>query len=129
MKKISIPIIIAAVLLIAAVAVTALINKKNAETERLNAEQNVYIPPTEVPEDTLKLGKYYLNGDKNADLWVEITPETFLLNGSDVDASIKKYMEKEWSNKDMAQRQRMLTKRYYCHEKRIHRGGRILRIL
>ncbi len=40
-------------------------------------------------EVTVKSGIYYLNGDVNSGLWIEITPETFCLKGDDIESSLR----------------------------------------
>lgn len=44
----------------------------------------------------LKSGKYYLNGDKNSDLWVVVTPDFLQLQGKDVDKSLMDALKKDY---------------------------------
>lgn len=78
MKKIIIPVIIAATLGvgggIAAVA--------------LNDTNNTAVADIEVSNDLLKPGTYYLNGDVNAEMWIEVNPDFLTLKGTDIDKSL-----------------------------------------
>lgn len=40
-------------------------------------------------EVTVKSGNYYLNGDVDSGLWIEITPETISLKGDDIEKSLR----------------------------------------
>lgn len=74
MKKIVIPIIIAAVLGIGG-GVTAVMMNRSA-----TADKNLAVPE-------VKTGKYYLNGDKNSDIFFELTDDYIALriNGDPVE--------------------------------------------
>ncbi|MCI5579517.1 MAG: hypothetical protein MR364_08505 [Oscillospiraceae bacterium] len=81
MKKIILPIIIVAALGVGGGVTAVMLNRANtvsADVDELSPVLNV-----------LKCGKYYLNGDKNADLWIEVNPDFLILKGIDVDKSIR----------------------------------------
>lgn len=50
----------------------------------------------EFVELEVKSGTYYLNGDTNAELWIEATPDYLILNGTDVDKSIMEITKKNF---------------------------------
>lgn len=75
MKKFIVPIILAAALGVGG-GVAAVVLNRQADAE----------PPI-VTE--LECGTYYLNGDKNSDLWMEVNPEFLIVKGTDVDNSLK----------------------------------------
>lgn len=79
MKKIIIPIIIAAALGIG--GGIAAVTLKGTDTTIAAAE-------TEVSNDLLKPGTYYLNGDVNAEMWIEVNPDFLTLKGTDIDKSL-----------------------------------------
>lgn len=74
-KKFIVPIIIAAVLGVGAGAATVIMNKQ-ANAGLLSVTE-------------LECGTYYLNGDKNSDLWLEVNPDFLIVKGNDVDSSLK----------------------------------------
>ncbi len=39
-------------------------------------------------KDILKSGTYYLNGDVNAEMWIEVNPDFLTLKGTDIDKSL-----------------------------------------
>lgn len=75
MKKIVVPIILAAVLGVGSGIAAVTLNR----TTIASAE----IP--EVSNDLLKPGRYYLNGDVSTEIWFEVTPDRLSLKGTDVD--------------------------------------------
>ena len=90
MKKIIIPIIIAAALGIGGGITAVMMNRPvSADLDR------------SVPE--VKTGNYYLNGDKNSGLWVEVYSDYLTLNGDDVDASIKASIVKSYEEDEFLQ--------------------------
>ncbi len=72
MKKFIIPVIIAAVLGVGAGAATVIMGK---QANAGNSE--------------LECGTYYLNGDKNSGLWLEVNPDFLIVKGDDIDNSLK----------------------------------------
>ena len=40
-------------------------------------------------------GTYYLNGDKNADVWIEVDPKYIIIKGADIDASVRDAVKKD----------------------------------
>lgn len=79
MKKIIIPVIIAAALGVGGGIAAVTLNGANSTTA---------IADIEVSNDLLKSGTYYLNGDVNADMWVEVNPDFLTLKGTDIDKSL-----------------------------------------
>lgn len=75
MKKVVIPIILAAVLGIGGGIAAVTLNR----TTIASAES------PEVSNDLLKSGRYYLNGDVSAEIWFEVTPERLSLEGTNVE--------------------------------------------
>ena len=123
MKKVTVPIIIAAILIIAAVVAVIFINKNRVETERLNEEQSAFLLPTDdevYPSDVApKSGTYYLDGDKNADLWLEVNSDFLQLKGKDLDAALRKAViskQQVASDVDVSPQCEELRK-LYCVEK------------
>ena len=41
-------------------------------------------------------GIYYLNGDKNADVWIEVDPKYIIIKGADIDASVRDAIIKDF---------------------------------
>lgn len=80
MKKIIIPVIIAAVLGVGSGVTAVLVSRSNMAAA--NDNQGDFV------ELEIKSGIYYLNGDKNAELWVEATPDHLVLKGNDVERSM-----------------------------------------
>lgn len=81
MKKFLIPIILAAVLGIGSGITAAMVNKANVA----NAGANEDAFPTNIE---VKSGKYYLNGDKESGLWIEVNPDFLTLKGDDLDTAL-----------------------------------------
>ncbi len=82
MKKIILPIILAAALGVGGGIAAVMLNRTN------NAAADA-APEDKVPENLeVKSGKYYLNGDKNSGLWIEVTPEYLVTkaDSSDIDS-------------------------------------------
>ncbi len=110
MKKFIVPIIIAAALGVGGGVTAVMLNRSN-----------VAIADVEnIPE--VKAGNYYLNGDKNSGLWIEMTPEHFSLKGDDVDASLLKAAKDIYSNEDNTTSEAVNSlrddlKALYCGEK------------
>ena len=77
MKKINIPVIIAAVLGVGGGVAAVSLNIANSTAEA----------DTEI-NDILKSGTYYLNGDVNAEMWIEVNPDFLTLKGTDIDKSL-----------------------------------------
>lgn len=77
MKKIIIPVIIAAVLGVGGGVAAVSLNIANSTAEA----------DTEI-NDILKSGTYYLNGDVNAEMWIEVNPDFLTLKGTDIDKSL-----------------------------------------
>lgn len=80
MKKIILTGIIAAVLGIGGGVTAVLLNRSN--TAVANDVEGDFV------DLEVKSGTYYLNGDKNAELWIEVNPEFLILKGTDVDKSL-----------------------------------------
>lgn len=85
MKKFVLPIVLAAVIGIGSGITAVIINKANVA----NADETIPPEPEVLPK--VKTGTYYLNGDKNSEVWMEVNSEFFIVKGKDLDASIKKY--------------------------------------
>ncbi len=79
MKKMILTGIISAVLIGGGVT-AALLNRSN--TAVANDVEGDFV------DLEIKSGTYYLNGDKNAELWFEVNPEFLILKGTDVDKSL-----------------------------------------
>lgn len=75
MKKIIIPVIIAAALGVGSAAAVISLNK--------SADADLPV----VTE--LENGTYYLNGDKSSDVWMEVNSDYLIVKGTDIDASLK----------------------------------------
>lgn len=118
MKKIIIPVILAAVLGVGGGITAVMLNRSTVA----NADTNEDEVPTNI---NVKSGKYYLNGDKSSDLWVVVTPDFLQLQGNDVDKSIKDAIIKEYEEDDymptptddVLQKQFETDKTLYCNEK------------
>lgn len=82
MKKVIVPIIIAAVLIIGATVAVIVMNSH--DTADKNPADEAVLDNVEV-----KSGKYYLNGDKNSDVWMEVNPDYLIVKGTDIDKSLK----------------------------------------
>ena len=41
-------------------------------------------------------GTYYLNGDKNADVWIEVDPDFIIIKGVDIDTSVRDAIIKDF---------------------------------
>lgn len=65
----------------------------------------------------LKSGKYYLNGDKNSDLWVVVTPDFLQLQGKDVDSFLMDEARKSGVSDEAIDRYFEEIKALYCAEK------------
>lgn len=76
MKKIILPIILAAVLGIGGGIAAVTLNLANTASADITEI---------VSNDLLKPGKYYLDGDVSTDIWIEVTPDHLSLKGSDLD--------------------------------------------
>lgn len=115
MKKIIIPVIIAAVLGVGSGVTAVLVNRANTATAN-------YLEG-EIVDLEVKSGTYYLNGDKNAELWFEATPDHLILKGKDVDKSIKNAIIEDLEegsmpfNDDDINATLEITKMLYCGEK------------
>lgn len=79
MKKIIFPVIIAAVLGIGGGIAVVTLNGTNT---------TIAAAETEVSNDILKSGTYYLNGDVNAEMWIEVNPDFLTFKGTDIDKSL-----------------------------------------
>lgn len=79
MKKIIIPVIIAAVLGIGGGVAAVTLNIANNTTAAADVQ---------VSNELLKSRTYYLNGDVNAEMWVEVNPDFLTLKGTDLDKSL-----------------------------------------
>lgn len=99
--------LIISVLVIAALAVCGVIATKNRKAAL--SPNPGYVPPPPPPE--LKIGNYYLNGDKNSGLWVEVYPNYLLINGDDVEATIKAWMDADGITPDLWYYERTLEER------------------
>ena len=115
MKKLIIPIIIAAALGIGGGVTAVLLNRSNtAAADPLEGE---------FVDLELKSGTYYLNGDKNADLWVEANSEYLILKGTDVDKSLMDDAIKAYEEDSAIPTEEGLnwtfeeSKKLYCYEK------------
>lgn len=80
----------------------------------------------DLEEVTVKSGKYYLNGDVDSGLWIEITPETISLKGDDIEKSLREaitamYREDKPDlvelNESVMQDNLEKSKLLYCEEK------------
>lgn len=96
MKKIVIPIIIAAVLGAGGVTAAVIITGNNAKKQ-----ETVYSAP---PAEELKItsGRYYLNGDKSQKVWMEVNPDFITLAGDDADDHLMNHAKKLYENYDNA---------------------------
>lgn len=83
MKKFAIPIIAAAVLGVGAGVTAVMMNRANVATADEPGMEE-YATDVEVTS-----GKYYLNGDKNSGLWVEVNPDFLTLKGDDIETALK----------------------------------------
>lgn len=95
MKKFVLPIIIAAVLAVGGVTAAVMLNREPAANEDADGG---YLPDDFLPDDLLKCGNYYLNGDKNADLWLEVNPDFLILKGNNVDNSLREAIRKDFGS-------------------------------
>lgn len=89
MKKFVLPIIIAAVLGVGGGVTAIMMNRSStaaADAEDINTPADIEV----------KSGKYYLNGDKNSDLWIEVNRDFLILKGSNVDKSVKDAVVKNY---------------------------------
>ncbi|MDE6728762.1 MAG: hypothetical protein K2J80_12620, partial [Oscillospiraceae bacterium] len=68
-------------------------------------------------DNLLKCGNYYLGGDKNADLWIEVNPDFLILKGTDVDVSIRKAITERALPDEDVEREISEAKILYCTEK------------
>ena len=109
MKKIIVPIIIAAALGVGGGITAVMLNRSNV------ADAETPEPVHEVPE--LKTGKYYLNGDKSSGLWIEVNPEFLTLKGDDVDASLRKAINDDAVENENVEAEFSNAKELYCTEK------------
>lgn len=91
MKKIVVPIILAAVLGIGGGVTAVIMNRPTA-----NTEESYSVPPVE--DLTATSGKYYLNGNKNSKTWLEITSESLTLNGDNVDDFLKNKAKQQYEH-------------------------------
>ena len=118
LKKFILLIIIAAILGVGGAIAAVMLNKDTAANEGVDTE---YLPDDFLPADLLKTGKYYLNGDKNSDLWVVVTPDFLQLQGKDVDKSlmdaVRKTCEEEGFTDEVINRQFEEAKVLHCAEK------------
>ena len=117
MKKIVVPIVLAAVLCVGGGITAVMLNRSTVA----NADTNEDEVPTNVE---VKSGKYYFNGDKNADLWIDVNPDFLQLQGKDVDKSLKEAIVKEYESDgiitltdDVLKAQFETDKTLYCNEK------------
>lgn len=119
MKKYIVPIVIAVVLIIGAIVAVVLINKNRPENAEVSDDN--YRPLTEeeiYPSDVeVKSGTYYLNGDRNSDLWVEVNPDFLILKGDDVDASIRNAIVERATENEAIEEEISDAKILYCTEK------------
>lgn len=90
MKKIIIPIIIAAALGVGGGITAVMMNKP------VSADKDRSIPE-------VKTGNYYLNGDKNSGVWFEVTPDYLSLKGDDVDGYLRSVIIKEYEEDEVLQ--------------------------
>lgn len=114
MKKIIIPIIIAAVLGVGGGIAAVKMSRPVTATE-----------DPAIPE--VKTGKYYLDGDKNSGLWIEVYSDYLTLNGDDVDGAIRDAVIKGYEEcedaaappvtEEIIERQCEDTKLLYCGKK------------
>lgn len=111
MKKVIVPIIIAAALGVGGGITAVMLNgASNAEAgviDEDNAPLNVEV----------KSGKYYLGGDKNSDLWIEVNPDFLILKGDDVDASIRNAIVERATQNEAIEEEISNAKILYCTEK------------
>ncbi|MCH5205554.1 MAG: hypothetical protein J1F09_01290 [Oscillospiraceae bacterium] len=93
MKKFIIPIAIAVVLGIGGgIAAVMLSRGANSEIENNGVQSEVIVPE-------LKSGNYYLNGDIERDLYLEVTEDHISLKSADLVAEFKKVILAEWEEK------------------------------
>lgn len=126
MKKYTVPIIIAVVLIIGAIVAAVLLNRTSSESPEPDKENNrPFLTEEEV--DSLpvevKTGKYYPGGDKNSDLWLEVDPEFIRLKGIDNDEAIRKAVIESGTGDEESLRSRIesiktmySTEKYYLIE-------------
>lgn len=113
MKKIIIPIIAAAILGVGAGVTAVMINRANVATADELAFEEVEV----------KSGNYYLNGDVDSGLWIEVTPETISLKGDDIDKSLREgttalyKVEIDELDEEFMQEEVDKRKLLYCEEK------------
>lgn len=110
MKKAIVPIIIAAALGIGG-GVTVVMMNRPAAADKNSAKEDV---PDNIE---VKSGTYYLNGDKNSDLWVEVNPDFLILKGDDVDASIRNAIVERATENEAIEEEISDAKILYCTEK------------
>lgn len=88
MKKFIIPIALVAALGIGGGVTAVMLNRTNSASANTG--------DTVVPADIeVKSGNYYLNGDKESGLWIEVTPEYLSLKGDDLDNDLTKATAKK----------------------------------
>ena len=110
MKKIVIPIILAAVLGVGGGIAAVTMNRATIASADI----------PEVSNDILKPGKYYLNGDVSTDKWIEVTPDYIALKGTDVEEWLMDGIRGFYENGDipfteeMVQRDFEENKLLYC---------------
>ncbi len=92
MKKFVVPVILAAVLGIGGGVTAVMINRANTGS----ANDDVYRAPAEIPE--VKAGTYYLDNDKNSEVWLEVTPDFLIVKGNDIDKTLTGLYEKQYEN-------------------------------
>ncbi len=110
MKKFIIPIILAAVLGVGGGVAAIIISRADIAS----ADEEIVHEP--------KAGKYYLNGDKNSDLWITVNPDFLQLCGNDIDKTLmdaarKDYAEFEDVTEESIQQYFNELKALYCAEK------------
>lgn len=113
MKKIIIPIIAAAILGAGAGVTAVMMNRANVATADDAVDEEVEV----------KSGNYYLNGDVDSGLWIEVTPETISLKGDDVDSMMRAAIAEDYAGEtedvveEVIQDQLEKDKLLYCEEK------------
>lgn len=113
MKKIIIPVILAAVLGVGGGAAAVILNRSNTASAAVTEDSNAALKP----------GIYYLNGDVNAEMWIEVNPDFLTLKGSDLDNSLAEALRKLYEEDNALltdeelRAQLEALKQLYCAEK------------
>ncbi|MBD5130432.1 MAG: hypothetical protein HDT43_11025 [Ruminococcaceae bacterium] len=112
MKKIIIPIVIAIAAVLGVVGGIAAVTVYSANLDTgINSL---------VSNDILKSGKYYLNGDVNAEMWFEVNPDFLTLKGNDIDKSLTEFVLSHHADTvadEVVSSELETLKQLYCAEK------------